>query len=146
MKSIQMCAEAPPIRRKPASFQRWRWIVLARLHWGCWKVLRSGSSRSCTTGRDDLERHIWQIFVVVVVLRKISLPENVLLPRNQQRDEKTKKKPPPQPREREPRIKTTTKTLRRRKKKNTQKQNKPRSIWILCRNHNLYIPSTIMYN
>lgn len=64
-------------------------------------------------------------------------------PENQQRDkkQKRKKKPPPQLG-----IKMMTElSLCCKKKKNAQK-NIPRNIWVLCRNHNLYNPSTIIYN
>lgn len=83
---------------------------------------------------------------------KLHLLENVLLPGNQQRDKKKmgkgggkkkkrkKKKEPPTRAERA--ENKNNKTPRRRKNNNNKnpKQNNPRSFWVLCRNHNLYIP------
>lgn len=141
MKSIERCADAATSECSLCgfntdffSFEWWMWIMFPWLDWDWWKVPRSLPSRSFKTGtcvNVTSGRFVW----------KLGLLENNLLPRNQQRDEK-----PKSPHHSWERAENKNNKTPRCRKKNTKKQNKPRNIWILCRNHNLYIPSTIMYN
>lgn len=144
----KMCADAATsecsfcgFEHRLFSFERWKRIMFPWLDWDWWKVPRSLPSPFSVFYGHMCERHFGQVCVEARPAgEQFCYPEI-------SRETKKKPKKAPTTAEREPRIKTT-KLLAAGKKKTQKKkqQNKPRNIWILCRNHNLYIPSTIMYN
>lgn len=94
---------------------------------------------------------VWTPHLAGAFVRKVGLHVNASF--NPEISRETKAKSPHHSWERELRIKIMTelsaagkKGKKNKLKQKTHAKNIPRNIWVLCRNQNLYNPSTIIYN